>query len=578
MANGSKELTSTVKNVLGNASGLPFATSTEITTIRGYKSAKSVYNSLRTLETRDYITSVRYFPQNAAQLTKRFFISKKGTETLPGILNADLRSIMAYLPCTSRWQIELVRRIDALALYYGICLKIAESRPGVVPMEPFFPRPGSIDAYITCADGMNVGIMRKGNTLPFSEFRKRFWSITQRDGTVHLDNRVPPLTLVIVPSLYEKKWLAGRIAELYSRQMVCAIATEYEATELPIDAVTWRICEQTPQDMSFAEMIQNFIPDLRYKVPPRQPYKVNIPPVDCSKLSPPQLNPLHKKILTCLADWQLLKPEQMADILGIERSTRFRDHLSYLLENRMIEQEKNETTLVVADEGLRYLAYRDRTSVGKIRRSWGSSGTQMQKALIERSHSLGVNKLVSRIHAEHAGRIEALPSHAANRRYSIGMNEHRFINPDAALLLRLGGDLQSVLLEYERRASRGGKPLWRKLHVWMVYYLIKNRQYIGNVSQAENPHKLEDEVVLFVVSTDGIQGAILKRCHTFLIKEGWNVEQHGPIPVAVANEREIESANSILTDKIWLRLDDFQRRRTNPILSETRRASPRPRK
>ena len=70
MANDNNELTSAVKNVLGNASGLPFATSTEITTIRGYKSAKSVYNSLRTLETQDYITSVGYFPPNAAQLTR----------------------------------------------------------------------------------------------------------------------------------------------------------------------------------------------------------------------------------------------------------------------------------------------------------------------------------------------------------------------------------------------------------------------------------------------------------------------------------------------------------------------------
>ena len=219
MANGNNELTSTVKNLLGNASGLPFATSTEITTIRGYKSAKSVYNSLRTLETQNCITSVQHSPINGLKPSKRFFISKKGTETLPGILNADLRSILAYLPCTSRWQIELVRRIDALALYYDICLKIAESRPGVVPMEPFFPRSGSIDAYITGADGLCIGMMRKGNTLPFSEFRKRFWSITQRDGTVHLDNRVPPITLVIVfpHSMIKSGWLAASLNSTHGK-------------------------------------------------------------------------------------------------------------------------------------------------------------------------------------------------------------------------------------------------------------------------------------------------------------------------------------------------------------------------
>ena len=126
---------------------------------------------------------------------------------------------------------SLYKRIDSLALCYGLCVKIAQLRPSAVPLTLSFPLSGSIDAFMTGEDGFCIGIMRKGNTLAFSDFRKRFWAVTEGKGFVHQQRRGPPLTLVIVPSSFEKKWFADRIAELYSRRMFCAIATEYEATE-----------------------------------------------------------------------------------------------------------------------------------------------------------------------------------------------------------------------------------------------------------------------------------------------------------------------------------------------------------
>ena len=154
-----------------------------------------------------------------------------------------------------------------------------------------------------------------------------------------------------------------------------------------------------------------------------------------------------------------------------------------------------------------------------------------------------------------------------------GLTRDRYVNPDDAILLRLGGDLQTVLPEYERRASRGGQALWRKLHVWITYFAFNDRQYIGNVSQAENPFNLDDEVTLFVVPSDSLKANIIKRCQNFLKSAGWSREQYGSMPIAITTEREIESSKGMLTDDIWLRIDDFQLRKTNPILSERRRTS-----
>ena len=400
--------------------------------------------------------------------------------------------------------------------------------------------------------------------------------MTEGKGVIHQQRRGPPLTLVIVPSSFEKEWIADRITDLYSHRMRCAVATEYEDTELPPDTVTWRICERQPSDMSLTDMMQQLQPDPTYAPLARLERERNKPPVDYSELTPSGLKPLHKRVLNCVADWKMVNPGQVADILQIDKSSRFNRYMADLFDYGMLERDYAGQELIIADEGLRYLAYRDRASVGKIRKNWGPNGKHITKARKERSHTLSINELVSRIHAEHtAGRIEALPDHSAGRRYWLDPKEHRYVNPDAAILLRLGGDLQTMLLEYERRASRGGQALWRKLHVWMTYYAFNDRQYIGNVSQAENPFNLDDEVTLFAVPTDSLQANIIRRCQNFLKRHGWSRELNGSIPIAITTEREIESSKGMLTDDIWLRIDDFQLRKTNPILSERRRASPR---
>ena len=196
----------------------------------------------------------------------------------------------------------------------------------------------------------------------------------------------------------------------------------------------------------------------------------------------------------------------------------------------------------------------------------------------EMDHTHGINSIVSRVFREHPGRIEALPAHAAARYYRIDADTQRLVSPDAALLLRLGGDLQTLLLEYEKRGSRGGEALSRKVLVWIRYYGFNDRQYIGNLSESRYPHRLDNEVTLFVVPTDGIRLSILNRSQAFLRGIGWTRQSMNAISVAVTTEREIEECESFLTDEIWIRLDDYQRRHVSPILSTERRGTPPSRK
>ena len=538
-----------------------------------------VYRTIRELQSKGYASSVKHFPANGSYFNVRYFVGARGITDFADVYKSTPENILNMLPCSADWQRAMLRRVDSVGMIYSLCGKIVEARPSTVPMAISLPRHSDFDAFVTGADGFCIGIMRKGNALHYRDFKKRFWAIVNGRGSDNYQRRGPPLTLVIVPTSFEKKWLSEAINREYGRAMLCAVATEHEALELSPDVVAWRITERQPNDMAFADMIQRLEIDPSYNPLAKNEFKRVKPPLDSAKIHQFDLRSLQKRILTTLADWPLMSRDELGKILNLNEVTRkqhfFTKEFKFLRENGWIEYDGKNKRFVVADKGLRYLAYRDRAAVGTIRSNWGIGGTKITKARKERGHTEKINELVSRIYDEHPGRIEALPDHSTSRSFSVG---HRIprkeIHPDAAILLRLGGDVQSLLLEYEKRADRGGEPLWRKVYQWIRYYAFDDRQFIGNLSQSENPLNLDDEVTLFVVSSDSIRRRMLKRGQDLLKRAKWTKGPGASIPIAITTEREVKEATSFLTDKIWLRMDDFHLQEMNPILSDRRRASP----
>lgn len=204
----------------------------------------------------------------------------------------------------------------------------------------------------------------------------------------------------------------------------------------------------------------------------------------------------------------------------------------------------------------------------------GPEGKRIAKLRLERPHTEGINEVVSRIHTEHRGIVEAILAHAANRRFWLDKRHWSQIRPDAAIFLRLGGDTQTLHIEYEQRGSRGGKPLQDKVMLWLRYYIFQGNQFLGNVTAAENPLHLTDEATLFVVPTESIRQRMLKLGQGRIRMANWRPEFALTVPIAFTTFTECERASSILKDKIWLRMNDYHLRPTNPVLSEVRRASP----
>ena len=555
-------------NVLANLAIMPFSTSAELTAIRGYRSVRAVYTALRRLQTDGYVSSVPHSAINATKPTNRFFVTERSIEHLPAAFQTDIHTVLRLLPVTEQSQRALYRRIDTLELCYGLCMIIAEHYPAARPLRPNFHNSGPFDAIVTGEKDFNTGIMLMGNVLPFEDFCDRFRSLVKGRDEAHQWAQIPFLTLVIVPTSFEKNWITEQIIALRWTDKFWLVCTEYEATVLSPDTATWHFCfdDDAPVEVSLLEIVRDSPGDPTFNV--LQPANTRLdPPVDCSQLLPVGLTAVQKRMLRCLADWQLLTQQQLASILTMRISTHFRQHLADLIERGMVVRENDRFgSLGLTEEGLGHLAQGDRTSVEAAMINRTLNGGQSAFSRRERNRTHGIIEVVRRIHAEYTGRVEALPAHRASRRYPVGGTGFKSLHPDAALLLRHGGDLQTLLLDYDNGASGGEEALGTKLMKWIRYYTFDDRQYPGSLSQSADAGNLDREVTLLVVPSDSIRDTVIRRCHSLLRRTGWDPGRNGSLPIAISTEREIESARSILADEIWTRLDDFQRRKVNPIL------------
>ena len=567
------------QSVYAHLADLPYTTTTELTRFRGFPSEKQVYKALTALEKAGYVISVKHFPTNLMSFKKRYFVGAPGITDFSDIFNTTPDVILNYYPCSSDWQRTLLRRLDSVAMIYEQCLKILDIRPTAMPLTIRFPRDSDFDGMVIGTDGMCVGFMRMGNTMDREEFGKRFWAIAEGRGSDNWQRRGPPLTFVFVPTTYAKMWLGEDIVKRRTAGKVpCAIATEHDALNLEVDAFTWLKLDPQVSTHSFKSLIEDLQTDSTYKLIYNNEFKRVYPPRAFSKVKAYDLRSTHKKILTHLRDWPMMKRVEIGRMVTGKNSKtvakNVSDALAHLRSNGFTQYDEGTKNLIVADHGLRYLSQRDRTRLSSLRQHWGPIGTDMIKLRKERLHTEGINDVVSRIHTQHPGRIEALSDHESSRRYPISRRHWRQIRPDAAMLLRLGGDTQTVHLEYERRGLQGGKALWAKVHVWMMYYIYVGKQFIGNVTTKENPLGLLDEVTIFIVPTDAMRQRMMQIGQRMLKNANWSPQNSPMIPIAVTTFREYEEAKSILTEKIWLRVDDYHLRPTNPMLSERQRASP----
>ena len=120
---------------------------------------------------------------------------------------------------------------------------------------------------------------------------------------------------------------------------------------------------------------------------------------------------------------------------------------------------------VLSDEGLTYLARRDRAAVGPVLDRWTPLkaqdgiyfGTALRAIASQQKHQAGITDFAAQLSAEVARSpdhelLDLLPTQRSQISYRTGFR-HFALHPDASFQLSFQGDWDWCLLEYERRAT-----------------------------------------------------------------------------------------------------------------------------
>ena len=224
-----------------------------------------------------------------------------------------------------------------------------------------------------------------------------------------------------------------------------------------------------------------------------------------------QLARAEKDVLDLLAAWPLCTREQLAGLMGGVTLRRANQVLRSLSQRSLVRA--NGPLHMLTDDGLTYLARRDRAAVGLTLDWWSAepassnpgvyAGTALRALASQSRHHAGVTSFAAALTAEaprsqHYDLFDLLPT----SRSSIGYR-HDWITyvilPDASFTLEYRDRWRPYLLEFERRATTPRRVAAR---------LESYHRYFQS-GWAERDHGGFLSWVLFVFETPGNEEAFL---------------------------------------------------------------------
>ena len=228
-----------------------------------------------------------------------------------------------------------------------------------------------------------------------------------------------------------------------------------------------------------------------------------------------QLTRSEKDALDLLAAWPLCTPKQFMGLMGGVTLRRANQVTSSLTQRDLISTDQQRH--VLTDEGLRYLARRDRTAVRmalgrwsprlwRPRKSKGSvyAGTALRTMASQMQHHSAIMDFAAMLtaeatHSQDYDLLELLPT----RRSIIGyyfQGANYVVHPDASFRLAYRGQPRPYFLELERRAITPKR----------VDALLENyRRYFAS-GWADRDHGGQIPLVLFVFDTREAEEAFVR--------------------------------------------------------------------
>ena len=506
----------------------PLATVEELSRF-GRVPASTLRDRLKKLTERGLVDSVpHHLSILGSRPQRRYFPTAKGVIAGAMATEGERHMLRAY-PVSKQWLRLLAERLDAIAVLHRVAAMIADADPHQKPVRVDHYRNGPYDMLITLSGGRTIGLLRQGPALPTSRLRYRLRSVERLDSS-----ETPFITLVLTHADQATRRAVRSLGDP-SDHFRTFVTTEGELLAGDAQAEVWHQCGsglghdppvRLDPDASLTgilawveRLLDTSYSFLRDRPKPKRstlyPSGVQAtmpePTEQLTPTLPVQLTSTEKDVLDLLSAWPLCTREQLAGLMGGVTLRRVNQVLRSLSQHGLVRAD--EPLHMLTDEGLTYLARRDRAAVGLTLDRWSAeplylnadiyAGTAARALASQLRHHTGVVDFTSVLSAE----VSLSPDHdlmdlLPTSRSSIG---YRYdwttyvIHPDASFTLEYEGRCRPYLLEFERRATTPKRARAR---------LKSYRRYFDS-GWAERDHEGRPPGVLFVFESLASEKAFL---------------------------------------------------------------------
>ncbi|MDE2900224.1 MAG: hypothetical protein OXN15_04265, partial [Chloroflexota bacterium] len=279
-------------------------------------------------------------------------------------------------PVSRRWFRLLTNRLDAVAVLYRVAALVADADEHHQPVRVEHYRLGPYDMRVTLANGVTIGVLRQGATLPSSHLRYRLRSA---EKLPYFER--PTITLVIACSDQANRRAVRTLGHPVAH-MTLFVATEHDVLAGDQRTRAWQRCggglaNNPPVEIAPEASLQHILrwggkllehETREYGFTPKPISLVDdglratmpAPPEQVRAALAVQLSPAEKQSLDLLAAWPLATTAQVAGLLGGVTRRRVNQVLRSLRRRGLVRTLAKHH--VLTDAGLTHLARRDRAA------------------------------------------------------------------------------------------------------------------------------------------------------------------------------------------------------------------------
>lgn len=443
---------------------MPFLDWLELAAVAGVAET-TAHRTLHHLRERGQVDFLRHASEHLAA-TRRWHATAQGLAVLASADGMTMNALLHRQPVSAHWHRLLLARLDAAAVIYRLAATAAASA-GFLRFRWYRALP--LDAAFTLSGGRTLGVIRQGRTADRAAFGERVgWLAGTRQP-------LPRGLLAIFPDDARLNQARSALSR-YPGSVY--LAREDDVASCRAEDPVWH----TPSSRSVLSLEQalTLLPpggELLHESPLRRvalPANINPPQVGGDTpdhLLAARLNPAHKRMLDCLADWPWITPSDLAGILGISDSRRRRrlhDLTALGLVSGVVLDD--ERCLALSRRGLALLARRDRASIAIAIRRWSVEpddgaapaswrevpGVRARPLARTIEHTRAVHRFMADLVLQASQMpncrvIRVSPPHHSSRHFP-HRGQPRSIHPDGSGVVQAGDQIIPFFLEWERRA------------------------------------------------------------------------------------------------------------------------------